>query len=1494
MRKTRFHCLLGILLFTVASPVLAQQAPNLERGFAADKMYELSNIDNVNVFNGNLFVSLPIGQRFPLSTNLSYGLSLTYNSKLWDFGRQAIWGYPCGECNYQFMYYEYEAYANRRSNAGLGWLFSIGGRLHGLDDDIGGYETSTGWLYESPDGAEHAFYGEPHNSAYTLPSDPIQPESGIFYTNDGSYLRQRIISTTHVEIDFPDGTTNEFDKATDGTWQLTRRRDQFQSNGNYVNWVKVTYDTSSPNCPAMGTSAVWIIEDSQQRRHDVCFSTAYYEDHNIDVPVSAVLTGFGGGQSVHYSFAYSQEDINRSYFETYTKASPTVNVPTLTSVTLPSGAAFSMAYKTHYAFGESQTAGQAGTIQSIVLPTGGKYAYDYEAWEASANYLCPSDPNNPANDNTWSEKTTGIKTKHEFDAASSEVATWQYIPVASQTPGYFDCTTEGGDFIENDLAPNAELAVTVITPAKHKNIHYFTIWPGYNNHQSDWNGFKPSEYGLPITRNPDRVSSDGLPLSTESYECDSAGNNCVLKRQTFATYGADTFHGAPASTTDRNRHITLERTVFHDDGDKYVQTAYEGEDGFGHQRTATTTGTFGSDIKRSTFTNYNPGSDANGHNGSALYFPSNGPWILNTFTDSSVTQGEGSSAVTTQAAFCFDPANGFLLGRKATNSAYASPQTHRADVVALYQKDTMGNVTREDWFGGDTQDASAMTSLCATTSTTSTYRIDHTYAKGVLEGTRYKDPLSGNTILRVVDQTIDSTGLVWKSRDHGAVDPGVETVFNYDSSGRVTSATTPGTADVAYEYHNPGETGYTVPTAIATVTSSVSGNSMTHQIEYDSFGRVKKETRSIDGGTTSRVTAYDASGQTKAVTEWETNPASDASTHATKYTYDAFGRPLTVTAPDNSVRTFSYLGARQLTRRELIGTAATPADTVETYDVHGRLGSVLDANGFTTTYTYDAGNRLAAVSMAGQPRTFTYDNLGFLRSETHPENGTTTYGDYDARGHAGSKSVNGANTEFDLQFVYDKAERPFQISSRNPNAPTTFRLSKEFTYATTTPDLTHATAGRLITTMRNNYAYSGANPLSIAEAYSYDAAGRLSEKDTTIDINAVERTFLQTYAYNDLGLLSQIEYPYASYSGTPPWDVLTPEYTKGRFSGAHVGNDTNNHFTNSISYWDNGMLDSITHSNGVTDTYAIDTTTHMPRPSQIKFENWTGCAAPAITAQSSGSTIAYGSSLTISVTATGDNPTYQWYTGQSPNTQFPITGATSASYAVPSTQNGSYWLRAANACGHADSATITINVQLAPPTALVADRVGGSIKVTWQPSTGATSYQVFREAGGQWSLLGTSSSASFPDNSPLSNATAAYRVAALATNAVASNYSNMDIESTITFTSVTPGMAVTYAQLDELRAGLNAVRWAAGDSRLSWPQVLSQPGCPQTAVAPQYNGPILTTHLLALRCAMDTTLWQRFGIPRTGYTDPDLAGVRIKAVHLTEIQQKTDYQGDNR
>jgi len=67
-------------LFLVAPLRAQQQIPTFERGLQPDKLYHFAGIDNVNIFNGNLAIVLPIGMSYPADGGLSYQLTLSYNS----------------------------------------------------------------------------------------------------------------------------------------------------------------------------------------------------------------------------------------------------------------------------------------------------------------------------------------------------------------------------------------------------------------------------------------------------------------------------------------------------------------------------------------------------------------------------------------------------------------------------------------------------------------------------------------------------------------------------------------------------------------------------------------------------------------------------------------------------------------------------------------------------------------------------------------------------------------------------------------------------------------------------------------------------------------------------------------------------------------------------------------------------------------------------------------------------------------------------------------------------------------------------------------------------------------------------------------------------------------------------------------------------------------------------------------------------------------------
>jgi len=121
------------------------------------------------------------------------------------------------------------------------------------------------------------------------------------------------------------------------------------------------------------------------------------------------------------------------------------------------------------------------------------------------------------------------------------------------------------------------------------------------------------------------------------------------------------------------------------------------------------------------------------------------------------------------------------------------------------------------------------------------------------------------------------------------------------------------------------------------------------------------------------------------------------------------------------------------------------------------------------------------------------------------------------------------------------------------------------------------------------------------------------------------------------------------------------------------------------------------------------------------------CVQPSITSQPGNTSTALGSGITLVVGAGGTAPlAFQWYRGESLDTSQPIAGETSASYATPPfTTAGTFkfWVRVTNACGVANSATISVLVDCpalfvpvisAPP----ASPATSGYDVTWEVNPG--------------------------------------------------------------------------------------------------------------------------------------------------------------------------------
>ena len=99
-------------------------------------------------------------------------------------------------------------------------------------------------------------------------------------------------------------------------------------------------------------------------------------------------------------------------------------------------------------------------------------------------------------------------------------------------------------------------------------------------------------------------------------------------------------------------------------------------------------------------------------------------------------------------------------------------------------------------------------------------------------------------------------------------------------------------------------------------------------------------------------------------------------------------------------------------------------------------------------------------------------------------------------------------------------------------------------------------------------------------------------------------------------------------------------------------------------------------------------------------------AAPEITSQPASQEVASGASASLSVTASGDDLTYQWFTGNSGDTAAPVAGAIAGTLDTGAlTASTSFWVQITNAGGTANSDTAVVTVA-APAVPLVLDGTG--------------------------------------------------------------------------------------------------------------------------------------------------------------------------------------------
>jgi len=1289
------------LCLLAAFGVFAQQGPAFERGLHADKLYQFNGIDNVNLVNGNVSIVLPIGMSYAIDGDLSYQLTLSYNSKLWDHVSSSSWVH---------------AYPSRRSNAGVGWLLGFG-RFVGWDDPSNGAEVD---LYESPDGSEHLFFG-------TAPT----------YTNDGSNLRARYESGSVVAVDFPNGVVQRHFKV-NGRYEL-REIHAPRGSGQMV----INPEATRPSQCDASTTSWWRVSDTEgtpPRGHYLCFKDYNMDDVMKPMVESVALVG-PQGQTMTYGFLYETvTNIPRTAMEfDPSTTQPWRNFHTATflkKVTLPDGS-----------FYEFEHAPNSAEVTAIVLPTKARIEYQYASIGYPFENICqgPFDP-----DMGLSAISTGVikrtvvapATAGRPPARHEWTYTYQFRALNSSAPNY-DAGYPGGAYRSVTLCPDQfniptsaslwdELVVSVrdrnpdAPPGEIDNgtrvDSHFSVWPGDQGLASDTSpaGFKRRYHGFPYGKydpTQDRY------LSQETYQCANSG--CTKLRSTYVRHDIDPMSGTSEHDIARWHRLASTRTFFHDDPAgctadssgtrcKSITSGSVDWDGYGHYRVITDSNDLVGTQSRTVTTDWNK------VNGVPRQIQPGDRWFTEEYEN--IAANEQQRIAAAQACFATDASGGRYLRATRTLKG-SSPGAN--DLITLNTLGSDANLASETYYGGDTtplpSGAATATNLCNAIGSlgTAAYEILHTWQDGVQATSQH-----AGTTFKSLELTIDRSGAVTMSKDTAEV----PTSYNYDSAGRITSIVPTGAASTVYTYGNAllDANGALAQPAYATQTTGSGTTAIESVFQFDALGRVWREKKRMPDGTWSvRETLYDGLNRQIAVSELEQLTGSEfqfvPAAKTTYEGYDPFGRVGVITAPDQSKSRFAYIGSREIKRYVTDPGGAEKLRSTEVYDGFERLRSVIerpDASGDVTAgYGYDVGGRLVSVKMTGatgvvQQRVFDYDGRGFLRWESQPESAMTSY-TYDARGHVKSKEQSAAQSIFDLRYSYDAGERLWKVEGRNPffgqSGQLEFRVMKESAFGTANGTVvrygvskTDLRKGKLTTATRYNYDDWGGGPVYKIEdtLYYLDDAGRKTDRSTAIikDGDTIKTVDL-TVAYDDQGLETTIKYPTCSGCGVPASDpdrtLTTRTYQRGRLKSISG-------FLNDVSYWPNGMKNVLVHGNLVADTQVVG---NMPRPSSIGFATWDRCVRPTFTQQPAGATKPSGGSVTLSVNVTGTGPfEYQW---------FDVTGnaflQNTQSISVSPSVTSDYYVIVSGQCGYETSQTARVTVSgCAPPET-------GAIQTVVQP-----------------------------------------------------------------------------------------------------------------------------------------------------------------------------------
>ena len=915
-RKTSFSlaAVAVALAGYLASPVDALD-PSHPLGVDPERAYQgfAEGIDSVDLFSGTLSLTIPIGP-----------FTLTNNSNIWHYRTEAGTGKTVARPDWE-------------NTGGIGWRLGWGE----LYNPAHSYNESGEWLYIDENGGRHALYRTLHRDDG---DDGDDDDNLVFYSRDGSYLRMRLTDDNpghcHAYIESPDGTTRKLTGSCGPGTTFTIRKvwSPFASEADPDLTIAYGVDPDHPVDPKTNEIPEDTLRTVTNRYglvHKVHLTNMMNGDptdpiHNLLRIITKVdLEGFDGQRSV-YTFAYRQIHVDRSCKDDAGSTSSSLEIPHLERIDLPDGTSYSMVEDGDLLYeDECRVIGGhlvddlPGVLTGINLPTGGQIRWTHQRYE-----FPPGDSSSPFNTGAGI-KSRSLHTAGTTATAANQIGIWKYksttIPrVPTGVPGEF---------------VHPEKHTEVVYPTGDCSKHFFDAiyWVDPENSSDDSWGW---ERGLPFVFTEE---SGGKYLSSQIYTGNDGKGSCdpdTKLRSTYLRFRHDTTPGTDteplANWINTNRQVEARRTVFHDDGDWWVDAEYSDFDGLGNFRQVVETSNFWGteEQSRQATIGFNRSSGTYPETYTALQVTE--PWILRVFDSTEISDSDATGSQLARTEYSFEDATGFLSCTRSLTSGTAWAAN---DLLTVQLRDSLGRVTDVKRYGGDAQVLAPGGSGCGTVPAQPAYWTHNEYdaLSGVLVRTRPKTPTGADGPFLVLDLDVEPrTGFVLRSRDTA----GFETAYTYDEAGRLLSATPAEGAATVYSYYNPTATDPARIVAKAQTPGSPPTVLNESEVALDDFGRMRMARRKLPGGVWSeQEMLYNARGWMESSSEW-----GDLAKKTLFSEFDPFGRPTVITPPDGAAHNVlvSYRGERIVNETRSIALAGGEAPVTKTsiYDGFGRLRRV--------------------------------------------------------------------------------------------------------------------------------------------------------------------------------------------------------------------------------------------------------------------------------------------------------------------------------------------------------------------------------------------------------------------------------------------------------------------------------------------------------------------------------------------------------------------------